>query len=242
MITAAESAKLAKMELANRLFFRLYQCANMLHKTGTRAIDAEGLTTQQWAVLGALSRPQAEAGMSIGDLARYLMLSRQNLSGVLSRMERDGHVKYAPHGRDRRSRLVTMTKSGRHVWLVKALPKIHAYYEQALADLSINDITHTLHYLLKMLENMRRIDAAQGRTTKPASERERRPSASAHALKEARRDGLLPRNPGREAASGRVRRARSANAAPVTAAAASGSRARRPAPSSGRRTADRPRR
>lgn len=154
------------MELANRLFFRLYQCANMLHKTGTRAIDAEGLTTQQWAVLGALSRSQAEAGMSVGDLARYLMLSRQNLSGVISRMERDGHVKSAPDGRDRRSRLVTMTKSGRHVWLVKALPKIHAYYEQALADLSINDITHTLHYLLQMLENMRRIDAAQGRNDK----------------------------------------------------------------------------
>jgi DNA-binding MarR family transcriptional regulator len=168
MITAAESAKLAKMELANRLFFRLYQCANMLHKTGTRAIDAEGLTTQQWAVLGALSRPQAEAGMSVGDLARYLMLSRQNLSGVISRMERDGHVKSAPDGRDRRARLVTMTKSGRHVWLVKALPKIHGYYERALADLSINDITHTLHYLLKMLENMQRIDAAQGRNDKAA--------------------------------------------------------------------------
>ena len=38
------------------LFFRLYQSANMLHKTGTKAVEAEGLTTQQWAVLGALSR------------------------------------------------------------------------------------------------------------------------------------------------------------------------------------------
>ena len=156
------------MELANRLFFRLYQCANMLHKTGTRAIDAEGLTTQQWAVLGALSRPQVEGGMSVGDLARYLMLSRQNLSGVLSRMERDGHVKYAPHGHDRRSRLVTMTKSGRHVWQVRELPKIHAFYEQALADLSVDDLTHTLHYMLKVLENMQRIDSGQGRNDRNA--------------------------------------------------------------------------
>ena len=146
------------MELANRLFFRLYQCANMLHKTGTRAIEADGLTTQQWAVLGALSRPSVEGGMSVGDLARYLMVSRQNLSGVIGRMERDGHVKSAPDGRDRRSRLVTMTSSGRHVWLVKALPRIHKYYEQVLADFSVNDMTHTLHYLLKMLENMRRVD------------------------------------------------------------------------------------
>ncbi|MCL1962029.1 MAG: MarR family transcriptional regulator [Desulfovibrionaceae bacterium] len=156
-----ENQNSARMDLANRVFFRLYQCANMLHKTGTKAVEAQGLTTQQWAVLGALSRPQAQDGMSVGDLARYLMVSRQNLSGVLNRMERDGHVRTAPNGRDRRSRLITMTASGRRVWLNEAQPKIHGYYEEALADFSLNDIAHTLHYLLKMLENMRRIDETQ---------------------------------------------------------------------------------
>jgi len=82
----------ARMELANRIFFKLYQCANMMHKTGTRAVQDEGLTTQQWAVLGALSRTEAAPGMNMGDLARYLMVSRQNLSGLITRMERDGHV------------------------------------------------------------------------------------------------------------------------------------------------------
>ena len=149
-----------RMEMANRLFFRLYQCANMLHKTGSRAVEAEGLTTQQWAVLGALSREQAARGMSVGSLARYLMVSRQNLSGLIGRMERDGHLATAPDGRDRRSRLVTMTPSGRKVWRVHAQPKIHAYYEQALDGFSINDVTHTLHYLLKMLDNMKRLDGA----------------------------------------------------------------------------------
>lgn len=157
-----KTSAIVRMELANRLFFRLYQCANMLHKTGTRAVESEGLTTQQWAVLGALSRPEAEGGMSVGDLARYLMVSRQNLSGLISRMERDGRISSAPDGRDRRSRLVTMTASGRHVWLVEAQPKIHNYYDQALAGFSVNDVTHTLHYLLKLLENMQRVDDAQG--------------------------------------------------------------------------------
>ena len=147
-----------KLELANRLFFRLYQCANMLHKTGSRAVEAEGLTTQQWAVLGALSREKAQGGLSIGDLAKYLMVSRQNLSGLISRMERDGHVAVAPDGRDRRSRLVTMTESGQHVWHVLARPKILTYYEEILGDFSVNDVTHTLHYLLKILENMGRLD------------------------------------------------------------------------------------
>jgi DNA-binding MarR family transcriptional regulator len=147
-----------KLDLANRLFFRLYQCANMLHKTGSRAVEEEGLTTQQWAVLGALSREKSQGGMNIGDLARYLMVSRQNLSGLISRMERDGHVAVAASGQDRRSRVVTMTDSGRHVWQDLALPKIHGYYESILADFSVNDVTHTLHYLLKILENMQRLD------------------------------------------------------------------------------------
>jgi len=155
----AEHGSDAKVELANRLFFRLYQCANMMHKTGSRAVEAEGLTTQQWAVLGALSRDSSGAGVSIGDLARYLMVSRQNLSGLIRRMERDGHVAVVTDGRDRRSRLVTMTDSGRHVWHVLAQPKIRDYYAQVLADFSTDDVTHTLHYLLKMLENMKRVDA-----------------------------------------------------------------------------------
>lgn len=159
MVNPKSSAGL-KLDLANRLFFRLYQCANMLHKTGTRAVEAEGLTTQQWAVLGALSRPDVEGGMSVGDLARYLMVSRQNLSGLVSRMERAGHLSTAADGRDRRSKLITMTESGRKLWIHEATPKIHGYYEQVLENFSTDDVTHTLHYLLKLLDNMKHLDDA----------------------------------------------------------------------------------
>jgi len=158
-----------RFDLANRLFFRLYQCANMLHKTGSRAVEAEGLTTQQWAVLGALSRDAARDGMGVGELARYLMVSRQNLSGLLGRMERDGHLAIGPGGRDRRARVVTMTDSGRQVWQVQAQPKIRAYYTQVLADFSVNDLTHTLHYLLTILRNMEKLDAGRAQSEDQAS-------------------------------------------------------------------------
>ena len=163
----------ARLELANRLFFRLYQCANMLHKTGTRAVEAEGLTTQQWAVLGALSRSEAEGGMGVGELARYLMVSRQNLSGVLARMERDGHVAGSADGRDRRTRRIVMTTSGRRVWRTRALPKIRGYYEAALDGFSVNDMAHALHYLLKMLGNMQRLDGRDGALSRPRAARAR---------------------------------------------------------------------
>lgn len=165
-----QDSNVVKMELANRLFFRLYQCANMLHKTGTRAVEAQGLTTQQWAVLGALSRPEVADGMSVGDLARYLMVSRQNLSGLISRMERDGHLGSAPDGRDRRSRRITMTSSGRRVWVNEAQPNIRRYYGQVLADFSVGDMAHTLHYLLKLLENMQRLDGEGGASAEDAQE------------------------------------------------------------------------
>lgn len=158
MTLQKKSVQIARMELANRLFFRLYQCANLLHKTGSRAVESEGLTTQQWAVLGALSRPEAQMGMSVNDLARYLMVSRQNLAGVMGRMERDGHISVTPDERDRRSRLIRMTESGRHVWLLQAQPKIHAYYDQVLDEFSVGDLAHTLHYLLKLLDNMQKLD------------------------------------------------------------------------------------
>jgi DNA-binding MarR family transcriptional regulator len=169
---SADTAGIAKIELANRLFFRLYQCANMLHKTGSRAVEAEGLTTQQWAVLGALSRQEWQGGVSIGDLARYLMVSRQNLAGVIGRMERDGHIGVAPDRRDRRSRVVTMTEKGHHVWSALAQPKIRAYYEEILADFSLNDAAHALHYLLKILENMKKMDArtSKGEDEAPTTE------------------------------------------------------------------------
>jgi DNA-binding MarR family transcriptional regulator len=149
-----------RTDIANRLFFRLYQCANMLHKTGTRAVEEDGLTTQQWAVLGALSRAAAAGGMGVGDLARYLKVSRQSLSGLLGRMERDGHIVLPVDPIDRRAKRVQMTPHGRKVWEQDALPKIHKYYEAALTDFSTGDLTHTLHYLLKLLENMEKIDQA----------------------------------------------------------------------------------
>ncbi len=148
-----------QMALANRLFFRLYQCANMLHKTGSRALEAEGLTTQQWAVLGALSRPEAAGGMTVNELARYLMVSRQNLSGVLRRLEASGHLGGAADERDKRARRITMTTGGREVWEQRALPRIHRYYGRAVEGLTDDDLTHALHYLLELLDNMAAIDA-----------------------------------------------------------------------------------
>ncbi len=148
----------SRYELVNRLFFRLYQCANILHKTGTRAVESEGLTTQRWAVLGALIGDEGAEGMSIGDLARYLKVSRQSLAGVIRRLEDDGLIDTIADPNDGRSRLVRMTEVGTKRWFERALPLIAEFYDEAAAGLSIEDLSHALHYLVRLLDNMTAID------------------------------------------------------------------------------------
>ena len=161
----SDSATATKMELANRLFFRLYQCANMLHKTGSRAVEAEGSRPSNGRCWAPVSRKAAEGGMSVGDLARYLMVSRQNLAGLIGRMERDGHLAVAPDTRDRRSRIVTMTEAGRHVWRDLALPKIHAYYGEVLA---ISRSTTRLTYCTISSRSLRTCSASTRRLRTPS--------------------------------------------------------------------------
>jgi DNA-binding MarR family transcriptional regulator len=85
-------------------------------------------------------------------------------------MERDGRIQTAADERDRRSRLVSMTTAGLRVWQDEALPKIHGYYGQVLEGFSVNDITHTLHYLLKILDNMQEVDERQGGSDEAVSD------------------------------------------------------------------------
>ncbi|NMG75187.1 MarR family winged helix-turn-helix transcriptional regulator [Aromatoleum diolicum] len=143
----------ASIEIANRLFFRFFQAANTLHTKGTQALDEFGITTQQWSVLGALSREQASTGMGIGELSRFLLVSRQNLTGLLTRLERDGLIERATSEEDRRSRMVKLSPKGRELWVALADP-IHAFYDGALKGFSFDDRLQFIHYVSLLQRNM----------------------------------------------------------------------------------------
>ena len=143
----------AAIEINNRLFFRFFQAANTLHTKGTQALDEFGVTTQQWSVLGALSRPTVKDGMGVGELSRFLLVSRQNLSGLLTRLERDGLIERATSEEDRRSRKVKLTAKGEELWIALADP-INAFYDQALKGFSFDDRLQFIHYVSLLQRNM----------------------------------------------------------------------------------------
>ena len=143
----------ALTEMDNRLFFRFFQAANTLHTKGTQALNDFGITTQQWSVLGALSRPQAGQGMTVGELSQYLLVSRQNLAGLLGRLERDGLIERVAGEEDRRSRKIRLSRKGVELWTELAAP-IGVFYEQALKGLSFDDRIAFIHYITRMQRNM----------------------------------------------------------------------------------------
>jgi DNA-binding MarR family transcriptional regulator len=130
----------------NRLFFRLFQLGNTLQR---QAVKELGVSTVQWAVLGALSRTNAKEGMSFAELADYLVVSRQNLDGVLKRLERDSHVLRVTDQTDKRARLVRLTPQGRRFW-ASLQPRIYEFYRQAMSQFRFDDSVAFVHYLNRL--------------------------------------------------------------------------------------------
>ncbi|SFX25862.1 MarR family winged helix-turn-helix transcriptional regulator [Marinospirillum alkaliphilum] len=139
--------------LANRLFFRLFQTGNVLQR---QVQNEMGLSTVQWAVLGALTRPGYEQGVSFNELTEYLVVSRQNLDGVLKRLERDRHVQRIPHPDDGRARLVILTEQGKVFW-DSLQTRIAEFYEQGIVGFGFDEIVALLHSINKLEKNLNQI-------------------------------------------------------------------------------------
>jgi MarR family transcriptional regulator, organic hydroperoxide resistance regulator len=147
----------SRFDIANRLFLRLYQASNLMHKTGTKAVSSFGATTQQWAVLGALSRPSVrDQGMTVKELIAFLMVSRQNLTAVLDRLEGAGLVERVRAEGDGRLRHVRLTPEGDRVWL-KMLTNIRAYYAEALEGFSTEECVLLFRLLDRLRDGLDRI-------------------------------------------------------------------------------------
>nr|WP_315595185.1 MarR family transcriptional regulator [uncultured Cupriavidus sp.] len=142
----------------NRLFFRLFQAGNTLDR---QTIKHLGITTVQWSVLGALSRPQVADGMSFSDLAEYLVVSRQSLDGVLKRLEREDHVARVADTVDRRAKKVVLRPQGRAYW-ASLQPKIYEFYRQALMNFRFDDKVSLVHFLNQINAGMAGVDLEAG--------------------------------------------------------------------------------
>ena len=118
----------ASKGVANRLFFRLFQTGNILQR---QVQNEMGISTVQWAVLGALSRGGA---CSIGELAAQERVQPPSMTRTVSCLAEAGYVVRRPHASDGRQVVVELAGKGqetleadrrrRDAWLVQRLREL----------------------------------------------------------------------------------------------------------------------
>lgn len=119
--------------------------AVMLH---TRpSLRRHGLSDQQWRVLRVLGEHAGDpAGVETGRVAREAYLLGPSLTGVLSRMERDGLITRERCGQDARRTVVRATQSGldKVQALSQTIEEHYTWMEQQLGKTKLQALYHLL--------------------------------------------------------------------------------------------------
>lgn len=155
----AASAEVARPKFAtdddinNRLFFRLFQTANIYE---TKAIRELNISAVQGAVLGALSR-EPNTGMSFSSLYTYLAVSRQNLDAVLKGLERNNYVERTESKADRRTRDVKLTPAGVKAWS-ELWEQTRVFFLQGTSGISQAEILACSETLSKIGRALKSVD------------------------------------------------------------------------------------
>ena len=113
------------------------QLANLLTRRLAPVFEKARITPQQWAILSVLGR--ATAPMSLASLARTMMVSKQNMTGMMTRLEQLGFAERADDPKDLRSSRVVLTRRGRAT-IEKLRPAYEQWREDLGGDLSERDL------------------------------------------------------------------------------------------------------
>ena len=94
-----------------RLWLRLLSCTVTIEKCVQRRLAERFETTlPRFDVMAALER--RPDGMAMGELSRALLVSNGNVTAIVRKLAKDGHVTIAPLPSDRRSQIVRITPAG----------------------------------------------------------------------------------------------------------------------------------
>lgn len=110
--------------------------SHTLRRALSTRLSEEKMTLRQWEVLAWLSR---KGELSQAQLAECLQIEPHTLTGVVSRMERDGWLKRVPCPKDRRKYTVHPTPNAEVVW-ARAAEWCRDVRKQALAGFTEEEV------------------------------------------------------------------------------------------------------
>ena len=110
------------------------QLANLLTRRLGPVFEKAKITPQQWLVVSALS--EEEGPVTLVALSRRLMVTKQNMTGMIARLEQLGLAERNEDPEDLRSSRVQLTRRGRTL-----VEKVRPAYEEWVAGLSGDDVS-----------------------------------------------------------------------------------------------------
>ena len=129
------------------------QLSNLLMRHLAPIFEKAKVTPQQWAILAALAA--AEEPLSLAGLARTMLVSKQNMTGMVARLEQLGLIARQGDPDDLRSSRLTLTRRGRAA-VEKLRPAYDAWRRELAGDLAERDVaalTRTVDRLIERLQS-----------------------------------------------------------------------------------------
>lgn len=129
------------------------QLANLLTRRLGPVFEKAKITPQQWSVLSALSA--GEAPVTLVALSRRLGVTKQNMTGMMARLEQLGLAERNDDPQDLRSSRIQLTRRGRTL-----VERVRPAYEEwlssvgsgAVSDRELQTLTRTVERLIEALE------------------------------------------------------------------------------------------
>jgi DNA-binding MarR family transcriptional regulator len=129
----------------------IIQLANLLTRRLAPIFEKAKVTPQQWAILSALDA--ADEPMTLAGLARRMMVSKQNMTGMIARLEQLGLADRAGDPNDLRSSRVQLTRRGRT--LVEKFRPAYEQWRGALGgEVSERDLASATRVVEKLLDRL----------------------------------------------------------------------------------------
>jgi DNA-binding MarR family transcriptional regulator len=124
------------------------QLANLLNRRLAPVFEKAKVTPQQWAVLVALA--DENAPVTLVALARRLVVTKQNMTGMIARLEQLGVAERQGDPNDLRSSRVQLTRRGRGI-----VEKLRPAYDEWVRSLAGDQVSERdLQTLTKTVERL----------------------------------------------------------------------------------------
>jgi DNA-binding MarR family transcriptional regulator len=144
---------LDRATLARRALLDTLRVANLLDRRGGAIARKADITSAQWLTLGLLSQV-GERGLTPTELCRQLCVSKQNMTGMILRLEKKGLVTRQPEPQDRRSFRVMATAEGHRV-VQQLEPEGREFFERQVETLDDDRLMNLTESLSVVLETLR---------------------------------------------------------------------------------------